>query len=47
MKRYDKVLLIRIEKFDHDWLAREAKKKKLSIAGLIRYWIGYFKEAKK
>ena len=35
-----------IEKFDRQWLRAEAKKKKLSIAGLIRYWINYFKNAK-
>lgn len=35
-----------IEKIDRNWLKKEAKKKKLSIAKLIRNWIAYFKNAK-
>lgn len=40
-------ILLWIEKTDHKWLRAEAKKKKLSIAGLIRYYINYFRNAKK
>ena len=35
-------LMIRIEKYQHSWLKKEANKRKISIASLIRYYINYF-----
>ena len=37
-------LMIKIEKYDLGWLKSEAKKRKLSIAGLIRHWIKNFRK---
>lgn len=33
---------IYIEKHQKDWLKKEAKKRKLTLAGLFRYYIRYF-----
>jgi len=35
-------LMIRIEKYQHSWLKKQAQKRKISIASLIRYYINYF-----
>ena len=37
-------LLIRLEKYDHVWLHKEAKKRHISIAELIRNIIFHFKK---
>ena len=42
MKTDNKVrLFIYIEKYQKNWLKQEAKKRKMSIAKIIRYWIDY------
>lgn len=35
-----------LEGSDRSWLKTEAKKKKLSIAGLIRYYLQFFRKQK-
>jgi len=45
--KYDNRLSIRVEKDDRKYLKEEAKKNKLTISGLIRYWIGYFRKKQK
>ena len=42
MKYMKTPLLIRLEKYELSWLRKEAKKKKLSIAALIRNMISHF-----
>jgi len=39
MRFQDEQIGIRIEKTDKAWLKKEAKKRKISMANLIRYWI--------
>ena len=35
------LLITYIEAYHKDWLKKESKKRKLSIAAIIRYWIEY------